>query len=1247
MASLEQLLAEDGFLGRKSTEIASEKHMKCRSKVSSRSIEVSLPMYICNERNAPGSGQEGKIRLGRTISDVSRHKGTKKSPNNEKIREIYRKGLRENERFRERLSADFQEKSKFGKDYHRKDSCDSERIRGRSSKDLWGKEEIKDVHRLFVHGNEKFNGNFNKDLQVIEDFQDRHEKDGEKETFHDKNRHDNIEIVNLKGKSGVYMGETENLEDKFKRYFSGNEKFEDKYQRDKNENKRSVCRSNNSSTESEKYKDACNEDFHYNESPRGRYKIDYRENENFKDKPVRHLHENEKLRYNSREDMKVDKSYSKLSIEQVKEKHQPALDEAAIRAVISILTSYIGRFIKDKNFRLSLSQNCLSCIGLKRWNDAQYNEKGIVANLKEAVQCVEGVVGDLKNHKELKKAALQLSIVAGLNSKDLKEGHTSGIPNSHLAACAHLYLSVIYRLQKKDRASARHLLQVFCDSPFQARVTLVSDLWEHFFLPHLSHLKVWYSQEAEFILKSSSGSSRMKLLDKLYGEQLDSGTYQFAVYYEEWLKEGAEAPPIPCVSIPSSSVYGSSRESSHGPSPKQDSSPIISNSEQPVIRQSLYKAVFGSLNNIDGLGEVNNGKGDGDLDGHSTCATTVPAEDDERIQSEHAKLASDLGDILEEQPARNTPENASHDADSQSRNPLKAWGSPRVIKELEEEEDNIPGCSAATEGAISPHQFILKKLAKDVFQMRDSDETMDSLAPINVPDIETKRDIRFDSRSELCGTESASESSNFDTNKASFRSFFQSTPKDFICPLTGQLFEDPVTLETGQTFERSAIEEWLRRGNKMCPTTKQALEYLTVPSTNFVLKRVLDAWKLEHYRYITCVTEPSVNLSMHNQESKDTEAVHVIEQLLTGSNREESIDNAKHLISLGGLEFLIERFEFGDLEEKTIIAYLFCCCIKADGGCRDYLVKNITGSLILELLQSKQSRSRAIVVSLLTELICLHRRTVITAFLRGFQNEGVPNTTHILLVYLQTSPLEQRPLVATLLLQLDLLGEPRRYSIYREEAINGIVAALNCSLNDENVRPQLCRALLILGGRFSYLGEASIEAWLLKQAGFSSDYLKSRKDIHELLPIDDTMQKAEEEKAWEEYSKNMAISLLRDRKPFLDSLSKCILKEVPQLSSVGLVTVAWITRALASLHDSELLLSAFSVLAPCLKSSLENGKRVEDQVLASLSVAYFLDNPDCQSLLLVFVKEMMEPLEHLSKETWTARSILAVVPRDL
>lgn len=71
-------------------------------------------------------------------------------------------------------------------------------------------------------------------------------------------------------------------------------------------------------------------------------------------------------------------------------------------------------------------------------------------------------------------------------------------------------------------------------------------------------------------------------------------------------------------------------------------------------------------------------------------------------------------------------------------------------------------------------------------------------------------------------------------------------PKDFICPITGQIFSDPVTLETGQTYERKAIQEWLKRGNTTCPITRQPLSSTVMPKTNYVLKRLITSWQEQH-----------------------------------------------------------------------------------------------------------------------------------------------------------------------------------------------------------------------------------------------------------------------------------------------------------------------------------------------------------------------------------------------------------------
>eukprot|EP01116_Phalansterium_solitarium_P021692 TRINITY_DN6844_c0_g1_i1.p1 TRINITY_DN6844_c0_g1~~TRINITY_DN6844_c0_g1_i1.p1 ORF type:complete len:256 (-),score=6.32 TRINITY_DN6844_c0_g1_i1:79-846(-) len=45
---------------------------------------------------------------------------------------------------------------------------------------------------------------------------------------------------------------------------------------------------------------------------------------------------------------------------------------------------------------------------------------------------------------------------------------------------------------------------------------------------------------------------------------------------------------------------------------------------------------------------------------------------------------------------------------------------------------------------------------------------------------------------------------------------------NYICPITLEFMEDPVCTRTGQTFERSAIEEWVHKHGR-CPITNEPL----------------------------------------------------------------------------------------------------------------------------------------------------------------------------------------------------------------------------------------------------------------------------------------------------------------------------------------------------------------------------------------------------------------------------------------
>ena len=67
-------------------------------------------------------------------------------------------------------------------------------------------------------------------------------------------------------------------------------------------------------------------------------------------------------------------------------------------------------------------------------------------------------------------------------------------------------------------------------------------------------------------------------------------------------------------------------------------------------------------------------------------------------------------------------------------------------------------------------------------------------------------------------------------------------PRDLKCPLTGNLFEDPVIAPSGHTYERAAILEHLQKQGGKDPITRQPLsvEQLT---PNRAMKALVEQYR--------------------------------------------------------------------------------------------------------------------------------------------------------------------------------------------------------------------------------------------------------------------------------------------------------------------------------------------------------------------------------------------------------------------
>ncbi|KAF5456085.1 hypothetical protein F2P56_025597 [Juglans regia] len=71
-------------------------------------------------------------------------------------------------------------------------------------------------------------------------------------------------------------------------------------------------------------------------------------------------------------------------------------------------------------------------------------------------------------------------------------------------------------------------------------------------------------------------------------------------------------------------------------------------------------------------------------------------------------------------------------------------------------------------------------------------------------------------------------------------------PSVFICPISLEPMQDPVTLCTGQTYERSNILKWLSLGHFTCPTTMQELWDGSV-TPNTTLHQLIYSWFSQKY----------------------------------------------------------------------------------------------------------------------------------------------------------------------------------------------------------------------------------------------------------------------------------------------------------------------------------------------------------------------------------------------------------------
>jgi len=151
----------------------------------------------------------------------------------------------------------------------------------------------------------------------------------------------------------------------------------------------------------------------------------------------------------------------------------------------------------------------------------------------------------------------------------------------------------------------------------------------------------------------------------------------------------------------------------------------------------------------------------------------------------------------------------------------------------------------------------------------------------------------------------------------------------FFCPLTNKVMIDPVTTESGVTYDRRAIEDYFDKftdGSEpvICPVTKMAMQSKTLRS-NVPLKSTIAEWITRNEA--TRVRIARTALSMATTEAMVLEAIHELKVLarLRRKNRDQ-------MHKIGITKFLARLLDHKDGLIRCDSLDLLCLLVEDDAG---------------------------------------------------------------------------------------------------------------------------------------------------------------------------------------------------------------------------------------------------------------------------------------------------------------------------
>lgn len=349
-------------------------------------------------------------------------------------------------------------------------------------------------------------------------------------------------------------------------------------------------------------------------------------------------------------------------------------------------------------------------------------------------------------------------------------------------------------------------------------------------------------------------------------------------------------------------------------------------------------------------------------------------------------------------------------------------------------------------------------------------------------------------------------------------------PHLFRCPISLDLFTDPVTLSTGQTYDRSSIEKWLAAGNLTCPVTMQKLHDPSIVP-NHTLRHLIDQW-LQTGRQVdpeslTAIGAGSSLAAMKcSLQSQDSSLESKLEMLRAiGALSDELSPRNSCMLQFGFLPLLLELV-FGKVEADPsrdslrFVEEALACALKllafGDLGCLNMLKEESKLASFIVLFNHGTPVIKTRLCNLLdkissspeTEGLCATLGTTLQLL------QGI-----ILLVVHHDSEASEAGIRAILAL---CSVESNKTFLIREGAVNGLINYIsNAQVQEKSAAPLAVAALEVLlgeeSGREAVVNNPNGVNALVKMVFKVSDLQGSENAVRSLCVICSDSLRAREE----------------------------------------------------------------------------------------------------------------------------------------